>query len=100
MVLTSKVDFLQANLNEMSPEDVRSRLKDVMKSGERFERRHNRQWRVLDDEFRAARRRLRHAVMAMLALRRRVRRVNEERRQRRALCPYRTFRGRGQHDFS
>ena len=35
----------------MSPEDVRSRLKDVMKSGERFERRHNRQWRVLDDEF-------------------------------------------------
>ena len=70
---------IDADLNIMSAQETRRRMSTLMESGESFERRCNRQWRTLDDEFRGARKRLRHAVRSVLLLKRRIRRLNMER---------------------
>jgi tetratricopeptide (TPR) repeat protein len=74
---------VHSDLNLLTADQTRKRMKILINIGESFERRNNRQWRSLDDEFRGTRKRLRHAVKAALALKRRVKRLNEERKQKR-----------------
>jgi hypothetical protein len=77
------INNIHADMNLLSANETRSRMNVLIKMGEHFERKANRQWRTLDDEFRGARKRLRHAVKAALALKRRVKRLNDERNQKR-----------------
>ena len=55
----------------------------LIKFGESFEQKNNPQFNKLNNEFNQTRKRLRHAVKAGLALKRRIKRLNKERAQKR-----------------
>jgi tetratricopeptide (TPR) repeat protein len=82
-------DFIQAignvheDLNMLSANECRIRINVLMKFGESFEKKNNPQFKQLNYDFQETRKKLRHAVKAGLALKRRIKRLNEEREQKR-----------------
>ena len=83
--LASLFHFPQVHedLNLLSANQCRLRIQVLIKFGESFEQKNNPQFNKLNNEFNQTRKRLRHAVKAGLALKRRIKRLNKERAQKR-----------------